>query len=33
MATLGRAGFGYEIAVAIIDAEDVESLAERLADV
>ena len=30
MATLGRAGFGYRIAAAIIDAEDVESLEERL---
>jgi regulatory protein len=32
MATLGRAGFGYQIAAAIIDAEDLESLAERLAE-
>jgi regulatory protein len=32
MATLGRAGFGYQIAAAIIDAEDLESLAEGLAE-
>jgi regulatory protein len=32
MATLGRAGFGYQTAAAIVDADDVESLAERLAE-
>ena len=30
MAALGRAGFGYQVAAAIVDAEDVESLEERL---
>ena len=30
MAALGRAGFDYQVAAAIVDAEDVESLAARL---
>jgi len=30
MATLGRAGFEYQVARTIIDAEDVESLETRL---
>jgi len=30
LATLGRAGFGYQIAAAIIDAEDVEAAEEKL---
>ena len=33
MAALGRAGFGYQIAATIIDAEDPETLAERLAEI
>jgi regulatory protein len=32
MAALGRAGFAYQVASTIVDAEDVESLAERLAE-
>jgi len=33
MAALGRAGFGYQVAATIIDAEDAEALAERLAEI
>jgi regulatory protein len=32
MAALGRAGFGYQVAAAIVDAEDADRLAERLAE-
>lgn len=32
MAALGRAGFAYQIVATIIDAEDLESLEERLAE-
>ena len=31
LAALGRAGFGYQVAAAIIDAEDADALAEMLA--
>jgi len=30
---LGRAGFGYQVAAAIIDAEDADALAEMLAEI
>jgi hypothetical protein len=30
MAALGRAGFAYQVAAAVIDAEDVESLEEKV---
>jgi regulatory protein len=33
MAALGRAGFGYQVAATIVDAEDAETLAERLAEI
>jgi regulatory protein len=32
MATLGRAGFGYQIAATIINAEDAETLADSIAE-
>ncbi len=32
LAALGRAGFGYQVATTIVDAEDADALAELLAD-